>query len=108
MVGDVTSAGSGGGLRVVGGVVPNKDWSDFQRRFRPRVTINREAETLSEKLGELGLPQHVSQRWMAHEIKKLVPEAEKLEKRAQDWAVAGLFIGAAVTALLIVVGMEML
>jgi hypothetical protein len=60
-------------------------------------------DLLSQKLRKLSSPQHISQRWMAREIGKLVPQAMNMEQAPPLWGVAGLIVG-----MLIVVGLFIL
>ena len=74
--------------------------NEFVNKFKPRVMLPRgSAVKLSEKLRELAQPKHVSQRWMAAEISKLVPEAVRLEEAQIQWAAAGVVGGVLVSIL---------
>lgn len=76
--------------------------SDFKsalESFNPRAIFpSGPAVKLSEKMHELAVPKHVSQRWMAAKIQKLIPEAQRLEEAPTQYAVVGFF-GALVVVL---------
>ena len=74
--------------------------NDFIDKFHPRAIFpSRPAVKLSEKMRELAVPKHVSQRWMAAEMSKLVPEAVRLEEAQIQWAAAGVTAGVFVSIL---------
>ena len=63
--------------------------------FNPRVVFpSGPVVKLSEKLNKLSQPARVSQRWMAAEVGKLVPESIKLEQNQIAYAVSAFTIGA--------------
>ncbi len=82
----------------------NESWKEFVSSSARMILPSPESPNLlSQKLRKLSLPQRVSQRWMASEVRKLVPQAVKLEQAPPLWGVAGLIIG-----MLIVVGLFIL
>ena len=75
------------------------DFKSALEGFNPRTIFpSGPAVKLSEKMRELAVPKHVSQRWQAAEVRKLIPEAQRLEEAPTQYAVAGFF-GALVVVL---------
>ena len=65
---------------------------DVKEGFNPRAIFpSGPAIKLSEKMRGLAVPKHVSQRWMAAEIQKLIPEAIRLEEAPAQYAAIGFF-----------------
>lgn len=78
-----------------------RDIRDAKEGFNPRAIFpSGPATKLSEKMRELAKPKHVSQRWMAGEIYKLIPEAIRLEGTFSQGVAIGFF--GALTVILII------
>ena len=71
--------------------------------FAPRLYIPPGSEnSLSTRMAKIAMTQHVSQRWMAAKIGKMIPEALWLEKAPPLWAAAGFAAGMTLMLLVII------